>query len=69
MGTIKKEKVIGLVVLICLPLLLVFLAPTYSKSDRLETACKEMGKVMETQKAVLVGKMCCTEYSCQEIKL
>lgn len=30
--------------------------------------CTQMGKVMETDKAVAVGSMCCTEYTCLEIK-
>lgn len=30
--------------------------------------CTQMGKVMETEKAVSVGSMCCTEYTCLEIK-
>lgn len=30
--------------------------------------CTQMGKVMETEKAVAVGSMCCTEYTCLEIK-
>lgn len=30
--------------------------------------CTQMGKVMETEKAAAVGSMCCTEYTCLEIK-
>lgn len=38
---------------------------TISKNQEL---CTQMGKVMETEKAVAVGSMCCTEYTCLEIK-
>lgn len=65
-------SVVIIIVIAILTLLVSMIPPPEKRhdvnSEQARELCTRMGKVMGTEKAVVVGSMCCTEYTCLEIK-